>query len=76
MACFTATYTHGTADKRVSNSRESVAKAQCPGPGAGALRDIACSRMSIVGQTVVICCRSLWSVIVSCKEEFSQDTQD
>ena len=60
-----------------SASREkSVAVAQCPGPGVGTLRDIACSRMSVVGQTVVICCRSLWSVMVSCKEEFSQDTQD
>ena len=29
-----------------------------------------------VGQTIVICCRSLWVVMVSCKEEFSQDTQD
>ena len=46
MACFTATDTHGTADKGQSLERGSTWRTIEVG-GVGTLRDIACSRMTL-----------------------------
>ena len=76
LASFTATYSHGTAEGR-TKPRGRVDMAHHRGrPGGDAKGHCMFTHVTHVGQTIVICCRSLWVVMASCKEEFSQDTQD
>lgn len=75
LACFTATMGQQI---RGSVTREGASQwRNVQAPGVGTLRDIACSRMSVVGPDGCdLLSFVIWSVMVSCKEEFSQDAQD